>query len=387
VIYLDNAATSWPKPAAVSRAVAGCLRRATSPGRGGHGLSREADRILFNAREELAALFKAENSATITFANNATDAINTALFGLLSPGDRVVTTSMEHNAVARPLRALEARGLSLEIVACGEDGSLPLPALSAALATGAKAVVVTHASNVTGTLMPLAEIGRLARAAGALLIVDAAQTAGVEPIDVAAWGVDVLAFSGHKGLLGPQGTGGLYVRPGVMVLPLRYGGTGSQSESDRQPDFYPDRLESGTPNTPGIAGLLAGVRYIRRQGFEAIRARKKEHTDALVNGLAAIDGVRVYGPPAGVPRAAVVSFTVGQCDSGEIAHQLEREYGIACRGGLHCAPWAHRTIGTLATGTVRFSPGWFTTKADIAAALSAVRSVAAGLPGREARRQ
>ncbi|HWQ62060.1 MAG TPA: aminotransferase class V-fold PLP-dependent enzyme, partial [Negativicutes bacterium] len=363
------------------RAVAGCLRRATSPGRGGHGLSREADKIVFSAREELAALFGAENSSTIIFANNATDALNIALFGLLAPGDRAVTTSMEHNAVARPLRALEDRGLNLEIVACDKDGSLPLPALRAALAAGAKAVVVTHASNVTGTIMPLAAIGRLARAAGALFIVDAAQTAGAEPIDVTALGVDVLAFSGHKSLLGPQGTGGLYVRPGVMVSPLRFGGTGSQSESDRQPEFYPDRLESGTPNTPGIAGLLAGIRYVIRQGIDAIRAEEKEHTDALLSGLSTIGGARVFGPAPGSPRAAVVSFTVGDHDSGEVAHRLEHEHGIACRGGLHCAPWAHRTIGTFATGAVRFSPGCFTTKADIAAALSAVRSIAAGRRG------
>lgn len=381
MIYLDNAATSWPKPAAVSRAVAGSLRRATSPGRGGHGLSREADRILFNAREELAALFGAENSSAIVFAGNATDALNTALFGLLAPGDRVVTTSMEHNAVARPLRALEDRGLTLEIVACDKDGSLPLTAMNTALAAGAKALVVTHASNVTGTIMPLAAIGRMASAAGALFIVDAAQTAGAEPIDVPAMGIDVLAFSGHKALLGPQGTGGLYVRTGVNVTPLRFGGTGSQSESDRQPEFYPDRLESGTPNTPGIAGLLAGLRYIKKRGLAAIRAGEKERADALVAGLSATGGVRVFGPPPGAPRAAVISFTVGDSDSGEIAHRLEQEYGIACRGGLHCAPWAHQTIGTVATGTVRFSPGCFTTKEEVTAALAAVRSIAAGLRG------
>jgi cysteine desulfurase family protein len=378
VIYLDNAATSWPKPAAVARAVGSCLRRAASPGRGGYGLSREADRILFAAREELAALLGAENSSTIIFAHSATDALNIALFGLLGPGDRVVTTSMEHNAVARPLRALESRGLALEIVACDPAGSLPLPALRAALAPGAKAVVVTHASNVAGAIMPLAAISRLARAAGALLIVDAAQTAGVEPIDAAALGIDILAFSGHKSLLGPQGTGGLYVRTGVMVSPLRFGGTGSLSESDLQPEFYPDRLESGTPNTPGIAGLLAGARYIKRRGLDAIRATEREHTDALVAGLAVIGGVRVFGPPPGTPRAATVSFTVRDSDSSEIAHRLDREYGIACRGGLHCAPWAHRTLGTLATGTVRFSPGCFTTAADISAALAAVRAIAAG---------
>ena len=378
MIYLDNAATSWPKPAAVPRAVAACLRRAASPGRGVHGLSREADRILFAAREALAALFGAENSGTITFAANATDALNTALFGLLAPGDRVVTTSMEHNAVARPLRALEDRGLHLELVGCDRAGRLPLDSLRTALAGGVKAVVVTHASNVTGTLMPLADIGRLARAAGALLIVDAAQTAGAEHIDVAAMGIDIMAFSGHKSLLGPQGTGGLYVREGVAVEPLRHGGTGSLSESDRQPLFYPDRLESGTPNTPGIAGLLAGVTYINKRGLENIRTAENQLTGELHAGLANIPGVAVYGPPLGVPRAAVVSFTVGDRDSGEIAHRLDREYGIACRGGLHCAPWAHRTIGTLMTGTVRFSPGCFTTAADIAAALTAVQAIAGG---------
>lgn len=378
MIYLDNAATSWPKPAEVPRAVAACLRRTASPGRSGHGLSREADRILFAAREALAALFGAANSGTITFAANATDALNTALFGLLAPGDRVVTTSMEHNAVARPLRALEDRGLHLEIVGCDRAGGLPLDSLRAALAGGAKAVVVTHASNVTGTVMPLADIGRLARAAGALLIVDAAQTAGAEHIDVAAMGIDVMAFSGHKSLLGPQGTGGLYVREGVMVEPLRHGGTGSLSESDRQPLFYPDRLESGTPNTPGIAGLLAGVKYINKRGLENIRTAENQLTGELLAGLANIPGVAVYGPPPGAPRAAVVSFTVGDRDSGEIAHRLDREYGIACRGGLHCAPWAHKTIGTLMTGTVRFSPGCFTTVADIAAAQAAVTAIAAG---------
>lgn len=329
---------------------------------------------MFAAREEVAALFGVADSSTIVFTHNATDALNMALFGLIAPGDRVVTTSMEHNAVARPLRALESRGANLEIVQCDAAGRLPLTGLQAALADGATAVVVTHASNVTGTLMPLAEIGRLAHAAGALLIVDAAQTAGAEPIDIA--GIDILAFSGHKGLLGPQGTGGLFVREGVMVAPFRHGGTGSQSESDRQPSFYPDRLEGGTPNLPGIAGLLAGIRYIRKRGLDAIRATERQLTDALISGLAAIDGVKLFGPPPGEPRAAVVSFTVGSLDSGEVAHRLDREHAIAARAGLHCAPWAHQTLGTLTTGTVRFSPGCFTTAADITAVLEAVNSIA-----------
>jgi cysteine desulfurase/selenocysteine lyase len=378
LIYLDNAATSWPKPAAVNRAVADSLRLSTSPGRGGHSLSRKADRTVFAAREEVAALFGAADSSSIVFTVNATDALNIALFGLISPGDKVVTTSMEHNAVARPLRALESRGVILEIVQCDAAGRLPLPGLRTALASGAKAVVVTHASNVTGTLMPLAEIGALARAAGALFIVDAAQTAGVEPIDVAAAGIDILAFTGHKSLLGPQGTGGLYVREGIMVAPFRHGGTGSLSESDRQPEFYPDRLEGGTPNTPGIAGLLAGVRYVRKRGIDSIRAMERELTEDLLSGLMAIDGVDVFGPPPDEPRTAVVSFRVGNLDSGEVAHRLDKEYAIASRAGLHCAPWAHKTIGTLATGTVRLSPGCFTTAAEIAAALEAVRHISRG---------
>jgi cysteine desulfurase / selenocysteine lyase len=237
-------------------------------------------------------------------------------------------------------------------------------------------VVVGHGSNVTGALAPLEEIGVLAATAGAVFIVDAAQTCGVEEIDVTAMGADILAFSGHKGLLGPQGTGGLYLRPGLEVDPLRYGGTGSLSESDRQPPFYPDRLESGTPNTPGIAGLLAGVRYIRETGLNKIRQVEKEFTTGLLEGLAAIPKVTVYGPAASERRTAVVSFTIAGMDSGEVAWRLDRDFGVACRAGLHCAPWAHQTIGTLQSGTIRFSPGYFNSADDIVAAVEAVKAVA-----------
>jgi cysteine desulfurase/selenocysteine lyase len=377
VIYLDNASTSWPKPEEVYRAVDDCLRNlAGSPGRGGHGAARAAAFLVYEAREALTALFGGGNAGNLMFVHNATDAINTALLGLIGPGDAVVASSMEHNAVARPLRALEARGASLRVVGCDKAGRLPLADLKAALSGGAKAVVVCHGSNVSGTLAPLAEIGALARAAGALFVVDAAQTAGREDIDVDAMSIDVLAFSGHKSLFGPQGTGGLYVREGLAIQPLRYGGTGSLSESDRQPDFYPDCLESGTHNTPGLAGLLAGVRYIKSCGLAAIRRRENELTQALLTGLAVIPGLTVYGPPAGEPRAAVVSFTLAGRDSGAVAQQLDREFGIACRAGLHCAPWAHCTLGTLASGTVRLSPGYFTTDGEIAAAIEAVRAVA-----------
>lgn len=377
VIYLDNASTSWPKPEEVYRAVDDCLRNiAGSPGRAGHSQARIAAGVVYEAREELAALFGGANAGNLIFSQNATDALNTALFGLIGPGETVVASSMEHNAVARPLRALEARGACLRVVGCEATGRLPLADLKAALTGGAKAVVVCHGSNVTGSLAPLADIGLMARAAGALFIVDGAQTAGCEDIDVGAMNIDVLAFSGHKGLFGPQGTGGLYVREGLAISPLRYGGTGSLSESDRQPDFYPDCLESGTQNTPGLAGLLAGVRYIRRQGLAAIRRRESELTQTLLAGLAAIPGLELYGPPAGEARTAVVPFTLAGGDSGAVAHRLDREFGIACRAGLHCAPWAHRTAGTLATGTVRLSPGYFTTDGEIDAAIEAVRAIA-----------
>jgi len=338
-------------------------------------MARAADQIMFEARQELAWLLKVNNPASIMFSYNATDALNIALFGLLKPGDKVVTSSMEHNAVARPLRELERRGIRLDVILCDKDGRLPLEDLKAGL-NGARAVVVGHGSNVTGTLAPLAEIGSLAAAAGAVFVVDAAQTCGVEEIDVEGFGVDILAFSGHKGFLGPQGTGGLYLRPGLDVIPLRYGGTGSQSDSDQQPAFYPDRLESGTPNTPGIAGLLAGIRFIRETGLSKIRQVEKEFTTRLLEGLASIPKVAIYGPGASESRTAVVSFTIEGVDSGEVAWRLDRDYGIACRAGLHCAPWAHQTIGTLRSGTIRFSPGYFNTANDIVAAVEAVKAAA-----------
>ncbi|MDR3560979.1 MAG: aminotransferase class V-fold PLP-dependent enzyme [Negativicutes bacterium] len=378
MIYLDNAATSWPKPEAVYQAVTDSLRHSGgSPGRSEHRLARAAEEILFQAREEIAGLLAVTTPASIIFTYNATDALNISLFGLLNPGDRVVTTTMEHNAVVRPLKELEKRGVRLDVIECDPAGRLPLDKMKNVL-TGARAVVVGHGSNVAGTLAPLAEIGKLAVDAGAVFIVDAAQTCGVEEIDIGAMRIDILAFSGHKGLLGTQGTGGLYVREDLKLEPLRYGGTGSLSEADGAPDFYPERLECGTPNTPGIAGLLAGVRFIRATGLERIRQAENTLVTELMAGLAEIPKVIVYGPAATERRTAVVSFTVDGVDSGEVAWRLDREFDIACRAGLHCAPWAHRTIGTLKTGTVRFSPGYFNTAGEIGEAVRAVRAIAAG---------
>jgi len=376
VIYLDNAATTWPKPEEVYLAVDTCLRGiGGNPGRGGHGNARMAGHILYQAREALAQLLNIKQPTNIIFTYNATDALNTAILGSLKAVDHIVTTSMEHNAIARPLRSLEKCGTNLTVVVSDKQGRTDLSAVEQALKTGAKAVVMSHASNVTGTIMSIAEVGAMAVQYGSLFIVDAAQTAGVEMIDVEQMNIDMLAFSGHKGLFGPQGTGGLYVRPGVEISPLRYGGTGSLSELDIQPEFLPDRLESGTPNTPGIAGLLAGVKFILKTGQENIRVKELELAKKLIDGLNNIPEVEVYGPISTNDRTAVVSFNIEGMDGGEVAHLLDSEFEIACRAGLHCAPWAHRTIGTINTGTVRFSPGYFNSKEDVDNALAAVNAL------------
>ncbi|VBB07495.1 aminotransferases class-v pyridoxal-phosphate attachment site [Lucifera butyrica] len=376
MIYLDNAATSWPKPETVYQAVDHCLRyMAANPGRGSYTMAREAGRILYETREDLAGLFGVKNATDIAFAYNATDALNMALLGIIGSGDIVVTTAMEHNAVTRPLRYLESRGVKLRIVSCDSQGRLIMEEMRDA-AKGAKAIVMTHASNVSGTIMPIAEVAKLAVRENCLMIVDASQTAGREEIQVDDMKIDMLAFSGHKGLFGPQGTAALYLREGLAVRPLRYGGTGSLSESDEQPVFMPDRMESGTPNTPGIAGLGAGIRFIRAVGQANLRKKELALVSALIKGLQEIPDIVVYGPRKVIDRTAVVSFTVRGLDSGEVAHRLDRDFGIACRSGLHCAPWAHRTLGTLETGTIRLSPGYFNTAAEITETIQAVESIA-----------
>jgi len=379
MIYLDNAATSFPKPPQVIRAMNDFLERAGgNPGRSGHRLSVEAGRIVYDAREAIAELFGARDPLRIIFTLNATHALNLALRGILRPGDRVVTTGIEHNAVMRPLRALERAGVRVVVVPCARDGSLDWDALRDALRLGARLVVVNHASNVVGTILPVAEIARLAHAAGARVLVDAAQTAGVVPIDIEAMGIDLLAFTGHKGLYGPPGTGGLVLGERVdaaMIEPLMRGGTGSRSEFEEQPDDLPDKFECGTPNGVGIAGLGAGVRFVLERGIETIRADEVALTRALIEGLSEIPGVTVYGTHDAELQTATVSFTVANRRVSEIGLRLDEEFGVLCRVGLHCAPAAHRTIGTFPEGTVRFASSVFTTLVEIRAALDAVRRI------------
>lgn len=377
LIYLDNAATSWPKPESVYQAVDRFNREVgAGPGRGSHRKTVEAGLLVLETRNRLARLFQIRDSSRIVFTLNVTHAVNLALKGILEPGDHVVTSSMEHNAVARPLAALEKRGVAVTRVQCAPDGSLDPAAVERAITPATRMICLTHASNLTGTIMPVEEVGRLARERGLLFLVDAAQTAGVVPIAVEEMGIDLLAFTGHKGLMGPQGTGGLYIRPGVEVRPLVEGGTGSLSEKLEQPGFLPDRFESGTPNTPGLVGLGAGVEYVLETGLDRIRRHEQELTGRLLSGLREIKGVTLYGPGDVDRMTAVISFNLEGLECGELSYLLDQEYGIISRSGLHCAPLAHQTIGTLERGTCRLSPGWFNTLEEMEAVIRAVDGLA-----------
>jgi cysteine desulfurase family protein len=378
LIYFDNAATSWPKPEATLAAMDRYSRTiGGSPGRSGHRLSIEAGRIVSDARETLAGLFGIDDPFRIVFTKNATEALNLSLNGLLAPGDHVITSGMEHNAVMRPLRELEKCGVELSIVACSGKGELDPQKLASAVKGNTRAIFLTHASNVTGTVMPVREAGRIAREHGLVFGVDAAQTAGSLPIRVGDMNVDLLAFTGHKSLFGPQGTGGLYLREGLekRIRPLTTGGTGSRSEFETQPDFMPDKFESGTINTVGLAGLAAGTGYLISEGLDSVRAREVMLTQMFLDGLEAIDGVRVYGPGGASSRIPVVSFNIDGMSPSEVAQILDERFGIMSRPGLHCAPAAHRTIGTFPGGTVRFSFGYFNTEEEIEYALDALAQV------------
>lgn len=379
MLYLDNAATSFPKPPEVAAAITDFLSTsAGNPGRSGHHLSMAAHQVVAETRRALAGVLGVPDPHRLAFMGNATDALNTAIHGVLRPGDRVVSTGMEHNAVARPLHAVGGHGVEARIVPCGRDGSLDLADLERELlAAPTRLVAMTHASNVTGGLFDVAEATAIAHRHGALILVDAAQTAGVVPIDVAALGVDLLAVTGHKGLLGPTGTGALFVREGLQLSPLRQGGTGSHSELLNQPGNMPDALEAGTLNTVGIAGLGAALKVIQRVGVAELRRHELALTAELVSGLRGIDGVVVHGPSADARQVAVVSITVAGWEPTDLAAALDSSFGIAVRAGLHCAPLAHQSIGTFPGGTVRLSPGLDTTADDIAAVLTAIGELAA----------
>lgn len=378
-VYLDNAATSWPKPETVYTAVEHFMRHVGgTPGRGGHWREEEAARIADETRAALAELFHAADASRVVFTMNATQAINMALKGLLRPGDHVITSSIEHNAMWRPLKALERRGVEITLLPCTPDGMLRPEDVEAAVRSNTRLVALLHASNVLGTILPIAQIGAIAHRHNIPFLVDAAQTAGAYPIDMQAMHIDLLVFAGHKGLYGPHGTGGLIVQPNIMLETWIEGGSGIESEREDMPPDLPARLEAGTHNAAGIAGLLAGVQFVLEVGVERIRAHEMEMTSQLIALLQEMPGVRLLGPSDIEQRAAVVAVTVQGYAPDQLAAVLDQAFDVATRAGLHCAPQAHRVAGTLDCGALRFSPGWFTREEDILYTVEALHSILEG---------
>jgi len=375
VIYLDNAATTWPKPPCVAEAITETLReKGANPGRGGHSMSLAAGRMIYQTRELLAEFFGVRDSSHLVFTLNCTESLNMALQGLLKPGDHVITSGMEHNAVIRPLHALAAQGVTYSVLPCSADGVLDPGEIEQAIRPETRLIVLTHASNITGTVMPVAEAGEISHRRGLLFLVDAAQTAGIFPINVDEMHIDLLAFPGHKGLYGPTGTGGLYIRDGIKLKPLKYGGTGSHSQSEEQPQTLPEAMESGTLNTIGIAGLGAGVSFVMQEGVDKIRHYEETLLQQLRSGLAGIPGVRLYGRDDR-PQAPTLAVNIGERDSGEAAFLLDSIYHIAVRAGLHCSARGHQTLGTTSQGVVRFSLSYFNRPEEIDQTVQAMREI------------
>ena len=376
MIYFDNAATTMRKPECVIKAVADAMGSLGNSGRGVHGGALSASRIIYDTRVALAKLFGAESPERIAFTANSTQALNTAIKGVLNPGDHVITTALEHNSVLRPLYELEDRGVELTILPADSLGNIRYEDFEKALRPNTKAIVTTHGSNLTGNLLDIAKIGAIARRLGLIYIVDAAQTAGVFDIDVQKMGIDILCFTGHKGLLGPQGTGGLYVRSGLEIRPLLSGGSGVQTYLRAHPPRMPTALEAGTLNGHGIAGLGAAVRHLLEIGTQTVRERERELMTAFYQEVIRIPGIKVYGDFRSMDRCAIVSLNVRDYDSGEVSDALSEQYGIATRPGAHCAPLMHRALGTVEQGAVRFSFSHYNTEEEIMIAVSALRELA-----------
>lgn len=376
MIYLDNAATSFPKPKETIGYLNNFIRNiGGNPGRSGHTLSVDAARIIFEAREKLIGFINAKNSERLVFTQNGTESLNLAILGLLKEKDHVVTTSLEHNSVMRPLTFLQKeKGVEVTIVQCTGEGKLNVGEIRNAIRKNTKAVIVNHGSNVIGTVQPLGEI-RKAINDGIIFIVDACQTIGSFPVDVEKDGIDILCFSCHKSLYSIQGLGAIYIKKGVELTPLKFGGTGSRSESIEQPEFLPDRYESGTPNTPGIASLLGGLTFIEKTGIDKIAKREAALRDFLTGELSKMDGIILYGNDPESPHVPVVSLNVKGKLPSETGFELNKKR-IFVRVGMHCSPLAHRTIGTFPEGTVRISPGYFTTENDICRFLEVLKKIA-----------
>jgi cysteine desulfurase family protein len=374
VIYLDNAATSWPKPEIVYKTMDEFLRtKGGNPGRGSHSMALAARQTVDETRMLVARFINAPEINRVIFTLNCTDALNLGLKGLLKPGDHVVTSCIGHNSLVRPLRKLESLGVKVTWVRSSPDSGVLSPRdIEAAITKDTKLVVVTHASNVTGMIQPIEEYDAITRSRNLIFMVDAAQTAGKYPIDVQASNIDLLAFSGHKGLFGPPGTGALYISNRVNLDSLREGGTGSYSEEEEQPEILPDRYESGTQNSVGISGLGAGLKYIREEGLEKIGAREQSLTDSLIEGLSKITEVVLYISKDRLKQAPVISFNIKGFTPGDVGTILDQTFDIKVRTGLQCAPMMHKTIGTFPLGTIRLSPGYFNSLEEIEMTIRAI---------------
>ncbi len=367
MVYLDNAATSYPKPDCVYEQMNICMRTyCANPGRGSHAMSVQSAMAVNNCREQLSKLLNLDNDLNICFTKNATEALNIAIIGSLSAGDHVITTNMEHNSVLRPLHTLQKNGkINLSIIEGDSFGEIDPNSILKKINKKTKMVVCTLSSNVNGIIMPIYQIGEICKKKGILFLLDASQGLGSIPIDFSKMYVSMIAFPGHKGLLGPQGTGGLYVSPNIRLKPLMQGGTGSQSESLLQPNIMPDLFESGTLNTPGIVGLGAAVGYLNETGIDEVHSKKCDITQRLYDGISQIKGIKLYSPADMKKNSGIVAFNINNCDSSDISYLLDNRYKIACRSGLHCAPLAHAFFNTLKSGIIRFSTGLFNTYEEI----------------------
>ena len=376
MIYLDNAATTMHKPQAVVDAVCTAMTSLGNSGRSANDASLSAARVLYGVREKLAGLFHCPRADHVCLTQNSTEALNIALSGLFAPGDHILSTDCEHNSVLRPLYRLQTQGVSVDFLPADRQGCIEYDDFPRLLRPNTRAIVCTHASNLTGNALDIGKIGAFAKKNGLLFLVDASQTAGLLPIDMEEQQIDVLCFTGHKSLYGPQGTGGLCVRPGVEIRPYSVGGTGVQTYSQTQPQDYPTRLEAGTRNGHGLAGLDAALDFLEQTGIDNIRAHDLSLMRRFYDGVRTVPGVTVYGDFSQEERAPIVSLNIGTLESSAVEAALSEDYGIAVRSGAHCAPRLHEALGTKEQGAVRFSFGWFNTEDEIDEAVRAVKELA-----------
>ena len=379
MIYFDNAATSLHKPPQVADAVCSALQTMGNAGRGAHEASLQSARTIYDTRALLADFFGLGNPSGLAFTSNSTEALNTAIKGTLNPGDHVITTVCEHNSVLRPLYELEEKGLALSFVPADKKGRPDYASFEKLIQPNTKAIVCTHASNLTGNLLDIERIGSICKKHKLLFILDASQSAGVFDIDMQKTGIDILCFTGHKSMLGPQGTGGICVREGLQVRPLKSGGSGILTYSKKHPEQMPTALEAGTLNGHGIAGLHAAVEFLKETGLNRIRQKEKSLLQRFYEGIKDLPGLKIYGDLSSFDRCAILSLNIGDYDSSEVADELAQDYGISTRPGAHCAPLMHEALGTVSQGAVRFSFSYFNTEEEIDAAIQALQEMTASL--------